>query len=71
MDASKQYAARVTVGDCISNRLEAFHNPLPKTPSAPANPHHGLMRGIVELYSIDQLAYMNEFSTHWRKPAQL
>jgi hypothetical protein len=57
MDARKQYAARITVGNCISNQLEAFHNPLPETPSAPANPHHGLIRGLVELHSIDRLAY--------------
>jgi len=57
MEPRKQYATRITVGDCISNKLEAFHNPLRATPSAPANPHHGSIRGLVELHAVDQDAY--------------
>lgn len=57
LEPRKQYAARITVGDCIANDLEAFHNPLPATPSLPANPHHGLIRGLVELHASDQDQY--------------
>jgi hypothetical protein len=28
VDPAKQYAARITVGDCLANNLEAFHAPL-------------------------------------------
>jgi hypothetical protein len=51
VDAAKQYAARITVGDCSANALEAFHNPVP------GNPHHGLIRGLVEMRSNNPDAY--------------
>jgi hypothetical protein len=57
VDLRKQYAARITVGDCIANDLEAYHNPLPETPSHPANPHHGLIRGLVELRASNRDGY--------------
>jgi len=57
VDPRKQYAARITVGDCIANDLEAFHNPLPATASLLANPHHGLIRGLVELHASNQHGY--------------
>jgi hypothetical protein len=49
VDLGRQYAARVTVGDCLANALEAFHNPLLENPPEAANPHHGLIRGLVEM----------------------
>jgi hypothetical protein len=49
VDLNRQYAARITVEDCFANALEAFHNPLPENPPEPANPHHGLIRGLVEM----------------------
>jgi hypothetical protein len=53
----RQYAARITVGDCLPVDLEAFHNPLPENPPMPANPHHGLIRGLVEMRSSDPDGY--------------
>ena len=50
---TRQYAARIAVGDC----LEAFHNPLPENPPMPANPYHGLIRGLVEMRSGDPDGY--------------
>jgi hypothetical protein len=55
VDLKKQYVARITVGDCIANELEAFHAPT-KTPQ-PDNPHHGLIYGLVELHDIDEDRY--------------
>jgi hypothetical protein len=57
VDLTKQYAARITVGDCTANDLEAFHNPLPEKPPEPENPHHGLIRGLVEMRSSDPDKY--------------
>ena len=52
VDPTRQYAARITVGDCWANGLEAFRNPvLPIPPDDPGNPHHGLIRGLVEMRS--------------------
>lgn len=57
VDPSRQYAARITVGDCTANDLEAFHNPLPENSPQPENPHHGLIRGLVEMRSANPDAY--------------
>jgi hypothetical protein len=56
-DPTKQYAARITAGDCSDNDLEAFHNPLPENPPHPENPHHGLIRGLVEMRLSDPDTY--------------
>jgi hypothetical protein len=57
VDLSRQYAARITVEDCIAVDLEAFHNPLLENPLVSANPHHGLIRGLVERRSRDPDSY--------------
>jgi hypothetical protein len=57
VDLTRQYAARITVGDCLAVDLEAFHNPLPENPSGPANPHHGVIRGLVEMRLRDPDSY--------------
>jgi hypothetical protein len=57
VDFTRQYAARITVGDCLAVDLEAFHNPIPESPSEPANPHHGLIRGLVEMRLHDPDTY--------------
>jgi hypothetical protein len=57
VNLSRQYAARITVGDCFASDLEAFHNPLRENPPEPANPHHGLIRGLVEMRSHDPDRY--------------
>jgi hypothetical protein len=57
VNPAKQYAARITVGDCSANALEAFHNPLPENPPQPENPHHGLIRGLVEMRLGDRDTY--------------
>jgi hypothetical protein len=57
LDPKKQYAARITVFVCNSNGLEAFHNPVPAIPPQPANPHHGLICGLIEIRSNDPLSY--------------
>jgi hypothetical protein len=57
LNPQKQYAVRITVSDCTSNGLEAFHNPLTATHTHPANPHHGLIRGLAELRSSDEFSY--------------
>jgi hypothetical protein len=46
-----QYVARITVGDCLANDLEAYRHPLPE------NPHHGLIWGLVEMASRDPDRY--------------
>lgn len=51
-DLNKQYVARITVGDCNNQGLEAHHHPL-----LPENPHHGLIWGLVELRKIDEDRY--------------
>jgi hypothetical protein len=51
LDLAKQYAARITVGDCHDNDLTAFRDPLP------TNPHHGLIRGLVEARDSDPDRY--------------
>jgi hypothetical protein len=55
VDLKKQYVARITVGDCVANGLEAFH--APTKPPQPDNPHHGLIYGLVELHDIDEDRY--------------
>ena len=55
VDLKKQYVARITVGDCVANELEAFH--APTKPPQPDNPHHGLIYGLVELHDIDEERY--------------
>jgi hypothetical protein len=58
VDFSKQYAVRVTVGDCCANGLEAFHNPVLSSPLDEAgNPHHGLIVGLVEMRTINSDGY--------------
>lgn len=57
IDLSRQYAARITVGDCFASDLAAFHNPLPEDPPEPENPYHGLIRGLVEMRSSDPDRY--------------
>ena len=57
VDLSRQYAARITVGDCYANDLGAFHNPLPENPPEPENPHHGLIRGLGEMRLSDPDTY--------------
>jgi hypothetical protein len=49
VDLTRQYAARVTVKDCLAVDLEAFHTRILESPSGPANPHHGEIRGLVEM----------------------
>jgi hypothetical protein len=48
---STQYVARITVGNCIANNLEARRKPLPE------NPHHGLIWGLVQMYFSDPDSY--------------
>ena len=55
VDLKKQYVARVTVGDCVGNQLEAFH--APTKPPQPDNPHHGLIYGLVEMHNTDEDRY--------------
>ena len=43
LDLQKHYAARITVADCHDNDLTALRDPQPD------NPHHGLVRGLVEM----------------------
>jgi hypothetical protein len=50
-NASTQYVARITVGDCLASDLEAYKKPLPD------NPHHGLVWGLVEMASNDRDRY--------------
>jgi hypothetical protein len=50
-DLMKQYVARITVGDCLANDLEAYRHRLPE------NPHHGLIWGLVEMASRDRDRY--------------
>jgi hypothetical protein len=58
VDFNKQYAVCITVGDCIANGLEAFHDPVaPKSPDDPGNPHHGSIYGLAEVRSGDLDAY--------------
>jgi hypothetical protein len=57
VDLSKFYAARVTVGDCTQNALEAFHEPVPPTQNDSENPHHGSICGLVEMRSSNPDAY--------------
>jgi hypothetical protein len=54
---TRQYAARITVGDCLAVDLEAFHTPIPESPPQPANPHHGEIRGLVEMRLNDPDTY--------------
>lgn len=51
VDPDKQYVARITVGDCIKQNLEAYHCPLPE------NPNHGHIWGLVEMRGIDEDQY--------------
>jgi hypothetical protein len=51
-DFRKHYVARITVADCTSQGLEAYHHPL-----LPENPHHGLIWGLVETHGIDEDRY--------------
>lgn len=51
LDLKKQYAARVTVGDCHDNGLRAFFDPIS------GNPYHGSVRGLVELRDGDTEKY--------------
>jgi len=55
VDLKRQYVARVTVDDCVANKLEAFH--APTKPPQPDNPYHGLIYGLVELHDIDEDRY--------------
>jgi hypothetical protein len=61
LDPAKQYATRITVGDCSANALEVFHKPVNGNPHAnppvPENPHHGLIRGLVEMRVSDRDTY--------------
>jgi hypothetical protein len=57
VDLNRQYAARITVGECYANDLGAFHNPLPENPPEPENPHHGLIRGLGEMRLSDPDTY--------------
>jgi hypothetical protein len=52
-----QYATRITVHDCFANNLTAFHSPDPGGPTRPPNPHHGSIRGLVELHATDEDLY--------------
>jgi hypothetical protein len=51
LNLEKQYAARITVGDCHDNGLTAFGD------ARPDNPHHGLIRGLVEARDSDPERY--------------
>jgi len=64
-DPDRQYVARITVGDCIKQNLEAYH-----CPDLPKNPHHGHIWGLVEMRVIDEDQYERP-STLSRVRAQL
>ena len=51
INPDKQYAARITVGDCHDNALKVFLDPLPE------NMHHGVVRGLVEMRATDSDRY--------------
>jgi hypothetical protein len=51
-DSARQYVARITVGDCIEQDLEAYH-----CPDLPENPHHAHIWGLVEMYRTDEDQY--------------
>jgi hypothetical protein len=51
----RQYVVRVTVADCATQGLEAWHKPI--LPPEPENPHHGLIWGLVEMHGFDLLQY--------------
>lgn len=58
VDFSRQYATRITVGDCSANGLEAYHDPVaPNPPSEPGNPHHGSILGLQFMRATDPDAY--------------
>ena len=58
VDLDRQYAARITVGDCEALSLRVCHNPIdPKPPNDPGNPHHGSIFGLAEMRSSDPDAY--------------
>jgi hypothetical protein len=61
---STQYVARITVGDCLANNLEAYRKPL-----LPENPHHGLIWGLVEMSSSDPDRYERTLSALARASA--
>jgi hypothetical protein len=52
VDPDKQYVARITVGDCTKQNLEAYH-----CPDLPENPYHGHIWGLVEMRRIDEDQY--------------
>lgn len=51
MNTDQQYAARITVGDCHANGLEAYRDPVS------GNPHHGSVWDLVMLFTIDPDRY--------------
>jgi hypothetical protein len=58
VNLNRQYAARITVGDCCANGLDAFHDPvLPSPLDQTGNPHHGLIFGLVPMRASNSDAY--------------
>jgi hypothetical protein len=58
VDFNKQYAVRITVGDCSSQGLETYHDPVPpKSPTDPGNPHHGSILGLQSMRATDPDRY--------------
>jgi hypothetical protein len=58
VNLNKQYAVRITVGDCCANGLDAFHDPVPPSPlDQTGNPHHGLIFGLVPMRESNSNAY--------------
>ena len=51
VNPKEQYAARITVGDCLDNQLEAVRDPTED------NPHHGQILGLVEMFTSDSMKY--------------
>ena len=55
---NKQYAVRVTVGDCSAKGLEVFHDPvLASPPDEPGNAHHGSIFGLQSMRTSNADAY--------------
>jgi hypothetical protein len=58
VDFNKQYAVRITVGNCSSHGRDTYHDPvLPKPPADLGNPHHGSILGLQSMRETDPDRY--------------